>query len=36
LSEKTVRNYLSNIFDKLQVTRRAQAAALFVRQQSNA
>jgi two-component system response regulator DevR len=34
LSEKTVRNYLSNIFDKLQVTRRTQAAALFVRRQS--
>lgn len=29
LSEKTVKNYLSNIFSKLHVTRRAQAAALF-------
>jgi two-component system response regulator DevR len=31
LTEKTVKNYLSNIFDKLQVTRRAQAAAFYVR-----
>jgi len=31
LSEKTVKNYLNNIFDKLHVTRRAQAAALYVR-----
>ena len=29
LTEKTVKNYLSNVFDKLQVTRRAQAAAFF-------
>ncbi len=29
LSEKTVKNYLGNIFDKLHVTRRAQAAAMF-------
>jgi DNA-binding NarL/FixJ family response regulator len=29
LSDKTVKNYLSNAFQKLQVTRRAQAAALF-------
>jgi two-component system response regulator DevR len=29
LSEKTVKNYLSNIFDKLHITRRAQAAALY-------
>ena len=29
LSEKTVKNYLGNIFEKLHVTRRAQAAALF-------
>ncbi|HKB92157.1 MAG TPA: response regulator transcription factor [Opitutaceae bacterium] len=29
LSEKTVKNYLSNVFDKLQVGRRAQAAALY-------
>jgi len=32
LTEKTVKNYLSNIFDKLQVTRRAQAAALFAQE----
>jgi len=31
LSEKTVRNYLSRIFQKLQVTRRSEAAACFVR-----
>ena len=31
LTEKTVKNYLSNIFDKLQVTRRTQAAAFYVR-----
>ena len=31
LSDKTVKNYLSNAFQKLQVTRRAQAAALFAR-----
>ena len=30
LSEKTVKNYLSNIMEKLQVTRRSQAAAYFV------
>jgi two-component system response regulator DevR len=29
LAEKTVKNYLANVFDKLHVTRRAQAAALF-------
>ncbi len=34
LSENTVKNYLVNVFEKLQVKRRAQAAALFV-QQSN-
>lgn len=33
LAEKTVKNYLSNIFEKLHVTRRAQAAALYVRDQ---
>jgi two-component system, NarL family, response regulator DevR len=31
LSDKTVKNYLSNAFQKLQVTRRSQAAALFAR-----
>lgn len=29
LSDKTVKNYLSNVFQKLHVTRRSQAAALF-------
>jgi two-component system response regulator DevR len=33
LAEKTVKNYLSNIFEKLHVTRRAQAAALYARDQ---
>jgi two-component system response regulator DevR len=33
LAEKTVKNYLANIFEKLHVTRRAQAAALFVQGQ---
>ena len=31
LSDKTVRNYLSNIFQKLQVNRRSKAAALYAR-----
>ena len=31
LSDKTVKNYLSNIFQKLQVSRRGQAAAIFSR-----
>ena len=31
LSDKTVRNYLSTIFQKLQVSRRSQAAALYAR-----
>jgi len=30
LSDKTVKNYLSNVLDKLQLTRRSQAAAFFV------
>jgi len=30
LSDKTVKNYLANVFDKLNVTRRSHAAALFV------
>ncbi len=29
LSDKTVKNYLSNIFDKLHLTRRAQAATFY-------
>lgn len=33
LTEKTVKNYLSNIFDKLQVTRRIEAAAIYTREQ---
>lgn len=32
LSEKTVKNYLSNVFQKMQVSRRSQAAVLFERQ----
>ncbi len=32
LSENTVKNYLVNVFEKLNVKRRAQAAALYVRQ----
>jgi len=32
LSENTVKNYLVNVFEKLQVKRRAQAAALYVQQ----
>ena len=30
LTEKTVKNYLANVFSKLDVTRRSQAVALFV------
>ena len=30
LSYKTVKNYLSNVFQKLQVSHRSQAAAFFV------
>lgn len=33
LSDKTVKNYLANIFQKLRITRRAQAAAFFHRRQ---
>lgn len=36
LSPKTVKNYLSNIYQKLQITRRAQAAALFAKQSAKA
>ena len=35
LTEKTVKNYLATVFDKLGITRRAQAAALFVQGQAN-
>ena len=31
LSDKTVKNYLSNIYQKLQVSRRSQAVAMFTR-----
>jgi len=30
LSDKTVKNYLSNLMDKLQMSRRSQAAAYYV------
>jgi DNA-binding NarL/FixJ family response regulator len=33
LSDKTVKNYLSNVFHKLQISRRAQAATFFVKRQ---
>jgi two-component system, NarL family, response regulator DevR len=36
LSDKTVKNYLSNALDKLKLTRRSQAAALFVSQSREA
>ena len=34
LSEKTVRNYLSTIFEKLHITRRSQAAAMYSQRHS--
>lgn len=34
LSDKTVKNYLANIFQKLQISRRAQAATFFVKRQA--
>lgn len=34
LSDKTVKNYLSNIFSKLNLSRRAEAAAFFARRRS--
>jgi len=34
LSDKTVKNYLSNAFQKLQVTRRSHAAVIFSRMAS--
>lgn len=36
LSDKTVKNYLSNLLDKLHMSRRSQAAAFFVQQQHTA
>jgi DNA-binding NarL/FixJ family response regulator len=36
LSDKTVKNYIRFIFQKLKVTRRAQAAALFIRDSASA
>lgn len=33
LSDKTVKNYLSNIFEKLKISRRSQAAVLFANSQ---
>lgn len=35
LSPKTVKNYLSNIYQKLQITRRAQAAVVFAKQSTD-
>jgi two-component system, NarL family, response regulator DevR len=35
LSEKTVKNYLANIFDKLNVSRRSQAVALYIEKQQH-
>jgi two-component system, NarL family, response regulator DevR len=34
LSDKTVKNYLANIYQKLHISRRAQAASFFVKRQS--
>ena len=34
LSDKTVKNYLSNVFEKLHVSRRAQAATFYVKRQA--
>jgi DNA-binding NarL/FixJ family response regulator len=34
LSDKTVKNYLSNMFQKLHISRRAQAASFFVKRQA--
>jgi two-component system response regulator DevR len=36
LSEKTVKNYLSTVFEKLNVTSRAQAAALYAKDAARA
>jgi DNA-binding NarL/FixJ family response regulator len=35
LSDKTIKSYLSNIFEKLQVTRRAQVAVMFAKHHPN-
>lgn len=35
LSDKTVKNYLGNIFEKLHISRRAEAAALYARRQGH-
>lgn len=35
LSEKTVKNYLSTVFEKLHVSRRAEAAAIFAQDRSS-
>jgi len=32
LSDKTVKNYLSNVFEKLKITRRSQAAVIYLEQ----
>lgn len=34
LSDKTIKNYLFNMFQKLRISRRAQAAAIFVKRQA--
>jgi two-component system, NarL family, response regulator DevR len=34
LSDKTVKNYLANMFQKLRISRRAQAASFFVKRQA--
>ena len=34
LSPKTIKNYVSHLYEKLNVTRRSEAAALFVRHTS--
>ena len=34
LSDKTVKNYIANMFQKLHISRRAQAAAFFVKRQA--
>jgi two-component system, NarL family, response regulator DevR len=34
LSDKTVKNYLSNVFDKLKISRRSQASAMYMQNRS--